>query len=912
MRWNLPALSSAALTLSTLAKSDPTWPSSVDELEEIMYQVSGFQSRGFGGTVIPCSSEAAGPGRQNAAEWLRSAFHDMATTTISSGPRLGGLDGSLQYELLSTDNLGPGFNTTLQFMANYYTSRSGVADLIAMGVYYSVRSCGGPVVPLKVGRVDATSAGPIGVPLPENSGYTFSQQFLRMGFSVQEMIQVTACGHSIGGVHSTEFPDIVTAGTGVNGEVSFDETDAVFDNKVVIDYVAGNTTNPLVVGPSVEATRNSDFKTFSYDQNVTIKTLTNTQTFTSTCATVLQKLIEVVPDGVILTDPVQPYEAKPVSLQLQLNSGGTTMLLTGYIRVRSTNFGTDSAKTLTVTYKDRSGGNNCGSGSCTFTASVLGATQGFDDTFVWFPLNSNIPVSSGISSFTFVVTMSSGTTTSYDNNGNEYPMQDGIFLQTPQSCVYQGNMTVTAAVRNDLITLPANLYISYKLPTGDPNLPVPSLHNATVAMTKGDCMGSYTFYMAEFSGLGSLAYAAKIDVISGSGASALTDDFNAASNLGGSCMAFQNPPPASACVGGSSSSAPTSTSTSVSTGPTSVSVSTTTSPPTTTTTTPTSTTPAPTPSLRETVGGYALLGCWIESDVAGTRALSGASFAYDGMTLESCSNNCTSYYYWGTEYGRECYCGDSIASSSTNTTIDECSMTCSGDPTEYCGAGNRIEMYATTASIPPTVTPTNTPSVGSYEFQGCWTEGDGVRALSTANTAADDMTLETCATFCQDYHYFGVEYSRECYCGNVPDPSSNETAVSDCSMTCSGDASEFCGGSNRLDIFYSNTTNGPSQPLMVGNYSWFGCQTETSPVRILSAASFANSTMTLELCANFCDGYTYFGAEYSDECYCGDEIGDGSEVTSASACNMACAGDNKELCGGSSRLSIYELVTTPA
>jgi hypothetical protein len=74
MRWNTHLLS-AVLALSTLTTADPTWPSQVDELEEIMYQVKGYRARQFGGTVIPCSSEAAGPGRHNAAAWLRAAFH---------------------------------------------------------------------------------------------------------------------------------------------------------------------------------------------------------------------------------------------------------------------------------------------------------------------------------------------------------------------------------------------------------------------------------------------------------------------------------------------------------------------------------------------------------------------------------------------------------------------------------------------------------------------------------------------------------------------------------------------------------------------------------------------------------------------------------------------------------------------
>lgn len=385
MRWHTRFLS-GMLSLSMVASADPTWPSQIDELEEIMYQVKGYRSRQFGGTVIPCSSQASGPGRHNAAEWLRAAFHDMATTTIFDG-RQGGMDGSLQYELMSSDNIGPAFNTTLKFMADYYTSRSGVADLLALGVNYAVRSCGGPVVPIASGRIDAKESGPIGVPLPQNSAFTFEQQFTRMGFSQTEMIQVVACGHSIGGVHETEFPEIVPVGSTEDGEGPMDSSVDVFDNKIVTEYISGTTKNPMVVGPSIRATRNADFKVFNVDGNETMAALADPETFSSICATVLRKMIEVVPDGVVLTDPIQPYAVKPVDMQLTLNAGASTMQLSGLIRVRTTEFGDDSAESVLLTYKDRTGGDNCGNLGCTYTADLLGATQGFDDTFV---VSSNI------------------------------------------------------------------------------------------------------------------------------------------------------------------------------------------------------------------------------------------------------------------------------------------------------------------------------------------------------------------------------------------------------------------------------------------------------------------------------------------------------------------------------------------
>jgi hypothetical protein len=135
-------------------------------------------------------------------------------------------------------------------------------------------------------------------------------------------------------------------------------------------------------------------------------------------------------------------------------------------------------------------------------------------------------------------------------------------------------------------------------------------------------------------------------------------------------------------------------------------------------------------------------------------------------------------------------------------------------------------------------------------------------------------------------------------------------------MLCSGNYSEFCGGSSRLDVYdYSNsvslppwtTTSTPtgsgissgspssvatstlstssiissptSSPLpsavralaiepTVGAYSFQGCYTEATNQRALSLASFYDYTaMTLEECAGDCAAYDYFGVEYGGECW---------------------------------------------
>jgi len=823
-------------------------------------------------------------------------------STANRFTQTGGLDASLQFELTNGENTGPGHGTALKFFANYLSSRSSMADLIAAGTYASVRACGGPAIPLRLGRKDAAAAGNLGVPQPQNSAVTFRQQFDRMGFTPAEMIQVTACGHTLGGVHALEFPDLVPAGTGVNGQIGLDKTVATFDNKVVTEYIDGTTTNPLVVGPAVSVNRHSDFKVFNSDGNATMNAMASPDAFSRVCQTVLQKMIDVVPGGVVLTEPIAPYMVKPVDMKLTLATGNR-LLLTGSIRVRTTNMPASSIKNVVLTWKDRSGGNSCGSSTtCSTTNTLQGIATGFDDTFGFFPVSVYIPASDGISSFGLKINLKDGSSQTYDNNGKAYPITDGIIFQKPQSCLLQGSgaLTATALVRNDLASLPINLGVSYLTPRNPANEnPVPALNNASIVMAKGECAGTYTFYSASFTIPGGLSYNARISVTAGESESVVTDDFNYGGALAGTCSAFAGGTSCSSVI--TSSAAPTTSSSTQTSSSTLITGST------------SSVTAFPTPAKKLAVGGYAFAGCWTEG--IRTRALGGAGFAYEGMTLETCMSNCTRFDYWGAEYGRECYCANSLHSSSHAAPEADCNMLCSGDQAEYCGSGNRIELYSTTATRSTAATPTPPqalsidPTVYLFSFLGCYTEASAGRALTgTSYASSTAMTLEKCAAFCSGFKYFATEYSTECYCGNTVDTSSTEASLGDCSMTCSGNPSQYCGGSSRMQLYAQDGIQvlAPQHPARIGDVWVFdGCRTEAIRARALSRKGTASQSVTLDICAAFCEGFAYFGAEYGVECYCDDGFGAGSVEVAEGECGMLCAGNNAQLCGAGNRLSVY-------
>ena len=74
------------------------------------------------------------------------------------------------------------------------------------------------------------------------------------------------------------------------------------------------------------------------------------------------------------------------------------------------------------------------------------------------------------------------------------------------------------------------------------------------------------------------------------------------------------------------------------------------------------------------------------------RALNGAKYYADDMTVEKCAMHCqsTGANYFGLEYARECYCGSSLQPAVRS---NGCDTPCSGNANEICGGGNALSVY---------------------------------------------------------------------------------------------------------------------------------------------------------------------------------------------------------------------------
>lgn len=452
MKLSVLPLSVLIIKSSAQTAQLPTWPSPIyDHMEELMTQYDGYRKTGFVDGVIFCGfSSNNEPGVMAAAEWIRTGFHDMATADITTG--IGGLDASIVFETDRPENPGSAFNSTFGFFSSFMSARASMADLIALGVQVSTRMCGGPLVPYRAGRIDAQAAGPLGVPEPQDSLANFTQKFARSGFSAEEMIGLVACGHTLGGVHSKDFPEIVPNGSQPDTTGHFDESRTEFDNFIVTEYLENNSSNPLVVGP---AETNSDQKIFASDGNVTMRRLADPDTFAAQCATLFAKMIDTVPKEVQLTPIIVPYEVKPKEVRLTV-ADNTTLNFAGDIRVRTT---VRPASNISIVEIVSKGVDNA-------TQTSLGTKQIFDDgtsfsrddTFTWYSFSTNVSSSSAIESYIVKLTLANGTVETYDNNGRGFPVPHLLFFQPSASCRGERgnsstpiNSTVVAAVHQSLL-----------------------------------------------------------------------------------------------------------------------------------------------------------------------------------------------------------------------------------------------------------------------------------------------------------------------------------------------------------------------------------------------------------------------------------------------------------------------------
>ncbi|KAG6815651.1 hypothetical protein H0H87_012650, partial [Tephrocybe sp. NHM501043] len=212
-------------------------------------------------------------------------------------------------------------------------------------------------------------------------------------------------------------------------------------------------------------------------------------------------------------------------------------------------------------------------------------------------------------------------------------------------------------------------------------------------------------------------------------------------------------------------------------------------------------------------GNFTYAGCWVDNAF-------GRIFLFqqpDDLqnTVPTCVATCASQNYTlaGTEYGTECYCGNSLVEGAVLGTESTCNKPCGGNITQACGGANRLSVYTSTGEVTALPVPipleTNLPSL--WQYKGCLREPTDKRALPYKVNWPTNNTS-------------GTEFGKECYCGDKTDPIVQGAVFgteTECTLPCPGDPISLCGAGDRLTYYeYNGTMNIWNTPTNIGRYEF--------------------------------------------------------------------------------------------
>ncbi|KAI0102417.1 heme peroxidase [Nemania sp. FL0031] len=456
----------------------------VSQLEHILVDNWGAHASNFSSAITPCDryvtevgDAAVNSGRTTSAQWLRVVFHDFVTANVTAGT--GGVDASIGFETFRDENKGSAFNDSFTFWRPFVNEFVPMADLVALGTVMSVNLCGSgeKTIPYRPGRVDAVQADlTTGVPEPGTSLEETLEQFERSGFNQVDAIGLTACGHTLGSVHHSGFPEVAddsqVSVNNTNGGMNFDTTRGTFDARVVHEYVddTGNRGGALVT--SYNATSRSDLRLYASDGNATMRALyaQGEDGFLATCADLFTRMIETVPAGVALGGVVQPMSVKPINVTWDVAADGR-LVLSGSVRLLNAK----QAKPAKIAFSN--GYTTPLSFETTTGTSVFGTTQ-----FAPFAID-HAHISSS-SSFSIL---------GANLPANKFTIQDSSFIVPSLSTVEGTSAKVTIAVKKG--AKDAGLSAQITVPTAQPLTLGPKMVSTSIGLTKAaGGPGGFTFW----------------------------------------------------------------------------------------------------------------------------------------------------------------------------------------------------------------------------------------------------------------------------------------------------------------------------------------------------------------------------------------------------------------------------------
>ncbi|TVY47120.1 putative fungistatic metabolite [Lachnellula occidentalis] len=135
-------------------------------------------------------------------------------------------------------------------------------------------------------------------------------------------------------------------------------------------------------------------------------------------------------------------------------------------------------------------------------------------------------------------------------------------------------------------------------------------------------------------------------------------------------------------------------------------------------------------------------------------------------------------------------------------------------------------------------------------------------------------------------------------------------------LPCLAQSSSTTASSTSIASSPSAATKTATASVYPGTAKWeyVGCQNETTLMNNTNGLRALNSgvseslpLMTVDMCLGYCagGGYAFAGLEYTKECYCSQLLSALSAKLPEEKCDLPCAGNSSQVCGGSLALTVY-------
>lgn len=289
-------------------------------------------------------------------------------------------------------------------------------------------------------------------------------------------------------------------------------------------------------------------------------------------------------------------------------------------------------------------------------------------------------------------------------------------------------------------------------------------------------------------------------------------------------------------------------------------------------------------------------GCFVDS-TASPAMKSPYTVTNDKLTGSTCARSCAQYgyKYAGLVGGNTCKCSNDLPTSERVQASRFCTTACKGNATETCGGNAYMDAFDISkfvATDPTVYKPTG--------WVGCYSNSASSLTLEKIAFQSSPLTAATCRTACanQGYTYAGTGNSNTCYCGNSLSKGTKGTMTS-CNQPCAENTGETCGaGTSFIDVY---TTSGSGAYSSAAGYA--GCFNDDNT---LNSFQISLSYQSAEICSAQCAGRGFlFAGMRNNLCKCGTKVP--SNNIASSGCTTPCSADNKQMCGGSSSISVYDL-----